>query len=389
MVELLIAVLILLGIGYGIFAFIRAIYRKIQGALDERSFERSEQERVERERVTTQSSRQRVQRQVDSSERVYLPEDSSERVYLPEDSYDVDRERQAQHLREQQAIEKRQIAEHEAEMARIQREADERLLERELAAQGGGLESDLERRAIYDAQRRKYKLKHNIREFSGFVSGRYTLTPSQCGELWSNRPDSDKCRNVTGVYILHNETQDRYYVGQSVKVFNRLTQHFSGKNGNMDVLMDYLRGDHWNIHIIRLRDTTYDNLDDLERNTIALYDAFESGYNATRGNGNWVATGDLRREVLPNTDQYFAKVAPATQAQRSDARLKMAPAAQAQKPATQVQRPAAEVQRPAAQAQKPAARPVPQRQQQTSPPIDRQRRVRRSTRSTRKTTNAA
>lgn len=378
MVELLFAVAILLTIAYGIFAFIRAIYRKIQGALDERSFERSERERADRDAVSTQSSRRRVERQVDSSERVYLPEDSSERVYLPEDSFDAERERerQAQSLREQQAIEKRQIAEHEAEMARIQREADERLLEREMAAQnGGGLESDLERRAIHDQERRKYKLKHNIREFSGFVSGRYTLTPSQCGELWSNRPDSDKCRNVTGVYILHNETQDRYYVGQSVKVFNRLTQHFSGKNGNMDVLMDYLRGDHWNIHIIRLRDTTYDNLDDLERNTIALYDAFESGYNATRGNGNWVATGDLRREVLPNTDQYFAKVAPAAQAQKSDARLKMAPAAQAQ--------------RPAKQAQKPAARPVPQKQQQTSPPIDRQRRVRRSTRSTRKTTNAA
>lgn len=357
MVELLIAVLILLGIAYGIFAFIRAIYRKIRDVSDERSFARSEQERAERDAVSTQSSRRRVQRQVDSSDR----------VYLPEDSYDADRERQAQSLREQQAIEKRQIAEHEAEMARIQREADERLLERELATQNGGLESDLERRAMHDQERRKYKLKHNIREFSAFVSGRYTLTPSQCGALWSNRPESDKCRNVTGVYILHNETQDRYYVGQSVKVFNRLTQHFSGKNGNMDVLMDYLRGDHWNIHIIRLRDTTYDNLDDLERNTIALYDAFESGYNATRGNGNWVTPGDLRREVLPNTDQYFAKTAPAAQAQKPVARLKTASAVQAQKP---------------------VARPVQQKQEQqrTSPPIDRQRRVRRSTR---KTTNAA
>lgn len=382
MIELLFAVAILLTIAYGIFAFIRAIIRKIRDVSDERSFTRSEQERAERERVSTQSSRRRVERQVDSSER----------VYLPEDSYDVDRERQAQHLREQQAIEKRQIAEHEAEMARIQREADERLLERESITQSGGIELELERRTTHDQQRRKYKLKHNIREFSAFVSGRYTLTPSQCKMLWSDRLDSDKCRNVTGVYILHNETQDRYYVGQSVKVFNRLTQHFDGKNGNTNVFMDYLRGDHWNIQIIRLRDTTYDNLDDLERNAIALYDAFESGYNATRGNGNWVATGDLRREVLPNTDQYFAKVAPAAQAQKSDARLKTAPAAQAQKPATQVQKPAARPKTvPAAQVQKPATRPVQQKQEQqrTSPPIDRQRRSTRSTRSTRKTTNAA
>lgn len=357
MIEFLIFVLVLLAICYVIFAFFRAIYRKIGDALDERSFVRSEQERADRDAVSTQSSRQRVQRQVDSSDR----------VHSPEDSFGADRERQTK--------ERREFAEYEAEMARIQREADERrhererqivekrkiaereaderLLERESVAQSGGIELELERRALHDQQRREYKLKHNIREFSAFVSGRYTLTPSQCKVLWSNRPDSDKCRNVTGVYILHNETQDRYYVGQSVKVFNRLTQHFSGKNGNMDVLMDYLRGDHWNIQIIRLRDTTYDNLDDLERYAIALYDAFESGYNATRGNGNWVATGDLRREVLPNTDQYFARKVPAAQVQKS------------------------------------AVRPVQQKQERTSPPIDRQRRVRRSTRSTRKVTNAA
>ena len=351
-VEFLIVMAILLAIGYAIFAFFRAIYRKIRDVLDERSFARSEQERTDRKPVSAQPSRQRVQRQVDS-----LDTD-----WLSEDFFDTDRERQAQRLREQQVIEKRKIAKHEAEMARIQREADERQLERESATQSGGLELDLERRAVHDQKRRKYKLKHNIREFSAFVSGRYTLTPSQCRALWLNRPDSDKCRNVTGVYILHNETQDRYYVGQSVKVFNRIIQHFNGKNGNMDVLMDYLRGDHWNIQIIRLRDTIYDNLDDLERYTIALYDAFESGYNGTRGNGNWVATGDLRREVLPNTDQYFAKGVPAAQQQKVTAR-----------PSQQQQQ------------QKVTARPS--QQQQSSPPSDRQKRVKRSTR--RRTTNVA
>lgn len=39
----------------------------------------------------------------------------------------------------------------------------------------------------------------------------------------------------TGIYILHNMNEDKYYVGQSVRVLNRVRQHFTG-HGNGDIL---------------------------------------------------------------------------------------------------------------------------------------------------------
>jgi hypothetical protein len=39
-------------------------------------------------------------------------------------------------------------------------------------------------------------------------------------------------KEIKGVYIIHNQTKNKYYVGQSKDVFNRvLKQHFS--NGNV------------------------------------------------------------------------------------------------------------------------------------------------------------
>lgn len=48
--------------------------------------------------------------------------------------------------------------------------------------------------------------------------------------------------DCTGMYILHNKTNDRYYVGQSENVLKRVNQHFSGSGGNADVYADYKYG---------------------------------------------------------------------------------------------------------------------------------------------------
>ncbi len=44
-------------------------------------------------------------------------------------------------------------------------------------------------------------------------------------------------------------------------------------------------GDEFAIKIIILSDTKYNNLDDLERDTITAYKAYTEGYNETKGNG--------------------------------------------------------------------------------------------------------
>ena len=86
-----------------------------------------------------------------------------------------------------------------------------------------------------------------------------------------------------GVYILYNHTKNMYYVGQGKNVFQRVNAHFTG-HGNGDVYADYKYGDSFTIKMIRLDGSGYDSLNDLERNTIKVYNAYSNGYNKTRGN---------------------------------------------------------------------------------------------------------
>ena len=89
--------------------------------------------------------------------------------------------------------------------------------------------------------------------------------------------------DFTGVYVLHNLTKDMYYVGQSVKVIDRVGQHFTGR-GNADVYADFKYGDEFEISTVSLADSGYGSLNDLESDTIAAYDAYNNGYNKTAGN---------------------------------------------------------------------------------------------------------
>lgn len=91
--------------------------------------------------------------------------------------------------------------------------------------------------------------------------------------------------DFTGVYVIHNKTKDMYYVGQSTRVVGRLIQHLTGY-GNGDVYADYKYGDDFELNVVSLRESGYDSLDALERDTIAAYDAYDKGYNRTRGNRN-------------------------------------------------------------------------------------------------------
>lgn len=87
----------------------------------------------------------------------------------------------------------------------------------------------------------------------------------------------------TGVYILHNVDKDKYYVGQSIRVLSRITQHLTG-HGNGDVYADFKYGDCFTVSTIPMQGSGYQSLNDLERDTISAYNAKEQGYNMTRGN---------------------------------------------------------------------------------------------------------
>ena len=95
--------------------------------------------------------------------------------------------------------------------------------------------------------------------------------------------DALRQSDFTGIYVLHNISKDMFYVGQSVRVVARVGQHLTG-HGNGDVYADFKYGDEFEVSTVSLVDSGYDSLNDLERETIAAYDAYNSGYNKTAGN---------------------------------------------------------------------------------------------------------
>lgn len=89
-----------------------------------------------------------------------------------------------------------------------------------------------------------------------------------------------------GVYIIWNKTKNKYYVGQSKDLYKRIfTQHFSYKDcdvKNPKFIRDYDAGDEFYLRWEFCN--TKDELNNLERDYINLYDSFENGYNDTGGN---------------------------------------------------------------------------------------------------------
>ncbi len=114
------------------------------------------------------------------------------------------------------------------------------------------------------------------------------MTPNQFFRM-RNAHERKQRRHISkkydfpGVYILYNKKKNKYYVGQASSVLQRINQHLTG-HGNGDVYADYKYGDRFTITAIRLRGSGFSTLNDLERNTIEVYNAYSEGYNKTRGN---------------------------------------------------------------------------------------------------------
>jgi len=89
--------------------------------------------------------------------------------------------------------------------------------------------------------------------------------------------------DMVGVYVLYNKSKNKYYVGQTKRLFFRINQHFTGY-GNGDIYADYVYGDQFAIQIIKLTDSGYSDIDKLEKDLIKKYDAYKVGYNKTSGN---------------------------------------------------------------------------------------------------------
>ena len=93
--------------------------------------------------------------------------------------------------------------------------------------------------------------------------------------------------DFNGVYVIHDLDFDMYYVGQSVNVIKRLRGHFNGqssKGGADDLNEALINGHNMEIALLRLKKSSFRDLDDMEAYFIDYFDAYHHGYNRTRGN---------------------------------------------------------------------------------------------------------
>ena len=134
--------------------------------------------------------------------------------------------------------------------------------------------------------RKKIKIRNKIRELANNTT---EITPEEFFKIRNKsfggkgNPLYSNNYNFTGVYILHNQSKDLYYVGQGKKVFNRINSHFTG-SGNGDVYADYKYKDSFTIRTIALEGSGFKSIDDLERYAIDTYNVYQKGYNRNRGN---------------------------------------------------------------------------------------------------------
>lgn len=133
--------------------------------------------------------------------------------------------------------------------------------------------------AVYGARRDSAR---NL-ERRAVAEGDAPLSPEAFFALRSSYKGHMQDFDFMGCYVIHNLTNGMYYVGQATHVPQRVNAHFTGK-GNGDVYADYRYGNQFEIYMVDITTTNYRRLDDLERDLIATYDAYNRGYNKTRGN---------------------------------------------------------------------------------------------------------
>ena len=84
-----------------------------------------------------------------------------------------------------------------------------------------------------------------------------------------------------GIYVLYNETKNKYYVGQAKQLYSRIKKHFDIE----PIAMDYYHGDTIKVKILNASELSADyRIDHIEKTGIEIFDASTVGYNKTTGN---------------------------------------------------------------------------------------------------------
>lgn len=156
---------------------------------------------------------------------------------------------------------------------------DRQILVSEHKAEKVELEHCREKLKYFTKQQRLY-----YDEMDNLSSSAKEMTPEELLDLRREVDIEDSgILDFTGIYILYNQTMDKYYVGQSITVIRRAAKHFM-EEGNEDIYEDYQAGEKWTVKLIALSNSGFRSINALEKHFIEYYHSTWNGYNRTIGN---------------------------------------------------------------------------------------------------------
>lgn len=79
---------------------------------------------------------------------------------------------------------------------------------------------------------------------------------------FSGNESYDEKYNFEGMYVLYNQTKNKYFVGSSERVMDGLMLHVVGE-GYEGIHTDVKSGDEFEVRFVSIRDTQCDDIDDL------------------------------------------------------------------------------------------------------------------------------
>lgn len=131
--------------------------------------------------------------------------------------------------------------------------------------------------------------RHGI-EASRFLEIRNKRFGGQGNKMYLNNFD------FIGVYIILNETKNKYYIGHGQKVFNRIGDVLNGR-GNMFVYNDFINGDQLIISFRSFDLSSFDSLSDLENDTLNNMNNQYTNYTNSKKTNNSKAISSVKPRI--------------------------------------------------------------------------------------------
>lgn len=106
----------------------------------------------------------------------------------------------------------------------------------------------------------------------GTVSDFFEMVDMRAYDLKNKQNDIKLAKTIdfSGVYVLHNQTKNTFFIGKSTHVIKKVERQFRGFE-NKSIYDDFKNDNKFIIRLFRLIDSDFDSVDDLEKHIKNTY----------------------------------------------------------------------------------------------------------------------